>query len=401
MKDHTISSDARSYRLTSIDMLRGLVVVIMALDHVRDYFLRNMIQDPMEQADVPLEIYLTRWVTHFCAPVFVFLAGTSAGLMAGRKSATELGAFLAKRGLWLVLVEVTLISTAFTFSPFDGVAEMGGHTLLGLQVIWAIGAAMLLLAAAQFLGTSACAALGAVILIGHDAVGLVWPAGNMDGADALWIGLFKQSSTVVGPFLLYFAYPLVPWAGLMLLGFGTAGIFQQDTVRRYRTLLLTGISMTVAFFLLRAFDLYGDPNPWQWQDTGLQATVLDFMNVSKYPPSLCFLLITLGPMAVLCAYADRWSGWLKDTMVMFGRVPFAFYILHWYLLRALNMLLATYQGIAPEEMMTFFFFFPPDYGVSLPVVYAIWALVIVMLYPFCRWFAEVKKRRKDWWLSYL
>ncbi len=401
MTDHSLSSDARSYRLTSIDMLRGLVVVIMALDHVRDYFLRGMIADPMGQPDIPLEVYLTRWVTHFCAPVFVFLAGTSAGLMAGRKSPGDLGAFLAKRGLWLVFVEVTLISTAFTFSPFDGVPQMGGHTLLGLQVIWAIGASMLVLAALQFLGTGACAVLGGIILLGHDAVGIVWPAGAMDGADPIWIALFAQASTVVGPFLLYFAYPLVPWAGLMLLGFGTAGVFQQDTETRDRTLLRTGWLMIAAFLVLRALDVYGDPNPWQWQDAGLQATVLDFMNVSKYPPSLLFLLATLGPMAILCAYADRWSGWLKDTLVMFGRVPFAFYIAHWYLLRVLNMLLAMYQGIAPEQMMTFFFFFPPEYGVNLAGVYGIYALVIVMLYPFCRWFAEIKKRRKDWWLSYL
>ncbi|MEE4659295.1 MAG: heparan-alpha-glucosaminide N-acetyltransferase domain-containing protein [Halieaceae bacterium] len=401
MTDYSLSRDARSYRLTSIDMLRGLVVVIMALDHVRDYFLRGMIQDPMAQPDIPLDIYLTRWVTHFCAPVFVFLAGTSAGLMAGRKTPGELGAFLAKRGLWLVFVEVTLISTAFTFAPFDGVAEMGGHTLLGLQVIWAIGASMLLLAALQFLGTLRCAALGAVILLGHDAVGMVWPAAAVDGTDAIWLGLFTQSSTVAGPFLLYFAYPLVPWAGLMLLGFGTAGIFQQDTVRRDRTLLLTGLVMIAAFLVLRALDIYGDPNPWQQQSAGLQATVLDFMNVSKYPPSLLFLLITLGPMAILCAYADRWSGWLKDTLVMFGRVPFAFYIAHWYLLRVLNLLLAMYQGIEPGRMMTFFFFFPPEYGLPLSGVYVVWALVIVLLYPFCRWFAEIKKRRNDWWLSYL
>jgi len=157
--------------------------------------------------------------------------------------------------------------------------------------------------------------------------------GAIDGTDPWWVGLFVQSSTVVGPFLLYFGYPLVPWTGLMLLGFGTAAIFQQDTVRRDRTLLWAGVSMIVAFLVLRSLDLYGDPNPWQWQEAGLQATVLDFMNVSKYPPSLLFLLIPLGPMAILCAFADRWSGWLKDTLVMFGRVPFAFYIAHWYLLR--------------------------------------------------------------------
>lgn len=401
MTDNSTSRDARSYRLTSIDMLRGLVIIIMALDHARDFFLQGMVQDPMAQADVPLDLYLTRWVTHFCAPVFVFLAGTSAGLMASRKSSGELGAFLAKRGLWLVLVEVMLISTAYTFSPFDGVPEMGGYTLLGLQVIWAIGASMLVLAGLQFLGMQACAVLGVMILLGHNSLDSVWPVGAQDGTDPVWYALFGQSSTVMGPFLLFFAYPLVPWVGLMLFGYGTARIFQQPPELRNVFLKRVGIAMIAAFFLLRALDIYGDPNPWLVQEAGLLATAMDFMNVSKYPPSLLFLLITLGPMAIVCAHADRWSGWIKNTLVMFGRVPFAFYIAHWYLLRLLNMLLAMYQGIEPESMMTFFFFFPPEYGISLGGVYVVWLIVIMLLYPFCRWFADLKQRRKDWWLSYL
>ena len=401
MPDPGISGDARSYRLTSIDMLRGLVIIIMALDHARDFFLQGMVQDPMTQPDVSLGLYLTRWVTHFCAPVFVFLAGTSAGLMAARKSPVELCAFLAKRGLWLVLVEITLISTAYTFSPFDGVAAMGGYTLFGLQVIWAIGASMLVLAAAQFLGFRACAVIGAVILLGHNGLESLLPEAAQDGSDPLWYGLFMQSTTVVEPFLLFFAYPLVPWIGVMLFGYGTAGIFQQPPQQRSTILLRAGVAMMVAFLLLRALDIYGDPNPWQVQEAGFVATAMDFMNVSKYPPSLLFLLVTLGPMAILCARADRWSGWLKDTLVMFGRVPFAFYIAHWYLLRLMNMLLALAQGIEPERMMTFFFFFPPEFGVTLPWVYLGWALVIVLLYPFCKWFAALKQRRKDWWLSYL
>lgn len=170
MTEGSISRDARSYRLTSIDMLRGLVIVIMAIDHVRDFFMDSNMQDPMAQPDVPIGLYLTRWITHFCAPVFVFLAGTSAGLMAARKSRHELAAFLAKRGLWLVFVEVAIISTAYTFSPFPGVPELGGLTLLVLQVIWAIGASMLVLAAAQYLGARACAVFGVVIILGHNRV---------------------------------------------------------------------------------------------------------------------------------------------------------------------------------------------------------------------------------------
>ena len=402
MTDGSISRDARSYRLTNIDMLRGLVIVIMAIDHVRDFFMVSNVQDPMAQPDVPIDLYLTRWVTHFCAPVFVFLAGTSAGLMAARKTRHELAAFMAKRGLWLVFVEAAIISTAYTFSPFDGVPEAGGQTLLVMQVIWAIGASMLVLAGFQYLGVKACAVIGIIIILGHNALDPIWPRGDLlAGKDPLWFGLKSQSSTSLGPFLFAFAYPLVPWAGVMLLGYGTAGIFQRDPADRDAFLVKVGLAMIIAFLLLRASGLYGDPNPWRFQEVGLLATALDFMNVTKYPPSLLFLMITLGPMALLCACADRMGGWLKDTLVMFGRVPFAFYIAHWYLIRLGSMALATYQGYEPEQMMTFFFFFPKDYGVSLPWVYLIWLLAMAILYPFCKWFAGVKTRRKDWWLSYL
>ena len=177
----SVSQDARSYRLTNIDMLRGLVIVIMAIDHVRDLFMISGVQDPMAQPDISAGLYLTRWVTHFCAPVFVFLAGTSAGLMAARKSPHELGAFLAKRGVWLVFVEMAIISTAFTFSPLAGLPELGGQTLLVLQVIWAIGASMIVLAGAQYLGARACAVIGAIILLGHNALEPVWPQGSLMG----------------------------------------------------------------------------------------------------------------------------------------------------------------------------------------------------------------------------
>ncbi len=402
MTNSSVSRDARSYRLTSIDMLRGLVIVIMAIDHVRDFFMLSGVQDPMAQPDISPGLYLTRWITHFCAPVFVFLAGTSAGLMMGRKSSHELAAFLAKRGLWLVFVEVVIISTAWTFSPFEGVPELGGQTVLVLQVIWAIGASMIVLAGAQYLGAGACVLIGALIILGHNAVDPIWPQGNLlAGNDPLWYGLKAQSSTSVGPFLLAFGYPVLPWIGVMLLGFGTAGVFKREPEERDTILIRAGLAMIAAFLLLRASGLYGDPNPWEVQQAGLLATVFDFMNVTKYPPSLLFLLITLGPMALLCARADRMSGWLKDTLVMFGRVPFAFYIAHWYLIRVLSLALAHYQGFEPEQMMTFFFFFPRDYGVSLPWVYLVWLLVLAILYPFCKWFAGVKTRRKDWWLSYL
>ncbi|MEH6591415.1 MAG: heparan-alpha-glucosaminide N-acetyltransferase domain-containing protein [Halioglobus sp.] len=395
-------SDARSYRLSNIDMLRGLVIVIMALDHVRDYFLVTTVQDPISDPETSLGLYLTRWVTHFCAPVFVFLAGTSAGLMADRKSHMQLAGFLATRGLWLIAVELIIISTAWSFAQLDGIPEIGGKIPLIFQVIWAIGASMVLLALAQFGGARFCLVLGTVIVVGHNALDPAWPLGQLlGGGDPLWYALHTQSSTVVGPFLLVFVYPLLPWVGVMFLGYGTAYIFKLPARQSDAYLLRAGVIMVVGFFLLRTLDIYGDPNPWSTSDAGIQATVFDFMNVTKYPPSLIYLLATLGPMAIACAFACRWQGKLKDIFIVFGRAPFAFYVLHLYLIHLLSVLYGLYQGYGLDETMTIFFFYPDGFGVTLPWVYLFWLLIVAALYPVCHWMVELKSRRKDWWLSYL
>ena len=397
----TVSRDARSYRLTSIDFARGLVIVVMAIDHVRDYFLAGAAFDPMSQPDVSPALYFTRWITHLCAPAFVFLAGTSAGLMAARKTPAQLGAFLVKRGVWLIFVEVAIISTAFTFSPL-GMPQLGGGILLVLQVIWVIGASMVLLGAAQFLGSRACLWLGVLILLGYNLLDPLWPAPDLEsGTSPLLALLFYQGSFIARPFFIIEIYPLLAWFGVMLLGFGSAFLFTGDPAPRNCRLIRIGIAFIAAFALLRASGLYGDANPWQVQAAGPMATIFDFMNVTKYPPSLLFLLATLGPMAIVCGLADRWSGWLKDTLTMFGRVPFAFYVLHFFLIHLLAVGLGMLQGYPADQLATFPLFFPPGYGVSLAGVYLAWLLVLAILYPFCRWMADLKSRRKDWWLSYL
>ena len=391
--------DRRAYRLTSIDMLRGLAIVIMALDHARDY-LNASLQDPMLDPNVSPALFATRWITHFCAPVFVFLAGTSAGMMAGRKTPTVLGAFLLKRGVWLIFIEVSVISTAWTFSPLGIEGPLHGKILVVMQVIWAIGASMVVLAGIQFLGRRACLLIGAAIVLGHNLLDPIWPAGGGSGWP-LWVALHSQISEIVGPFSVRFAYPLLPWTGVMLLGYGAAGIFQASPGQRESRLLKAGLALTVAFVALRALDVYGDPHGWQVQSRGMIATVMIFLDTTKYPPSLQFLLMTLGPAAVLCAFADRWHGAVKDALVMYGRVPFAFYVAHLYLLHGLSVLLGVSQGFAASQFFTHFRFFPKGYGVALPGVYIGWFLVVAILYPFCRWVAAVKARRKDWWLSYL
>jgi len=233
MKNSLTHQDSRSYRLSNIDMLRGLVLVLMVIDHARDLLMTSMVQNPMAQTDIPLDIYITRWITHFCAPVFVFLAGTSAGLMKARKTQNQLAAFLAKRGLWLVFVEVAIISTAFTFSPFAGVPQVGGSTVFIMQVIWAIGASMVVLAGAQYLGTRACFIIAITILIGHNSLDGIWPSGNLfSGNDPLWYALHTWSSVSTGPIIWAFGYPILPWIGVMLLGYSTASIFEKSPTER-------------------------------------------------------------------------------------------------------------------------------------------------------------------------
>jgi len=391
----------RAYRLSSIDMVRGLVVVVMAIDHVRDYFNVGGEADPMANPAVGAALFFTRWITHFCAPVFVFLAGTSAGLMTSRRTPSALGAFLFTRGLWLIFVEVLIVATGWSFAP-GGMEQLDGRVGVVMQVIWAIGASMVVLSGAQFLGQRACLAIGGAILVGHNLLDPTWPvtSGIFDANHPVWVALHAQMRTNVGPFSFFWVYPLLPWAGVMLLGYGSAILFTAPAQRRDARLLAWGFAATVAFVVLRGIGVYGEPNPWQGQGSTV-ATVIDFLNVTKYPPSLLFVLMTLGPSAMLCASADRVPEVIKRPLTVFGRAPFAFYVAHLYLIHALAVAFGVIQGFGAGQFLTYSFFFPKGYGVGLPGVYAAWLLVVAMLYPLCRWVASAKERRRDWWLSYL
>ena len=382
-------------------MVRGLVMVIMAIDHVRDFFMIAAEQDPLGNPNIPLGLFATRWITHFCAPVFVCLAGTSAGMMMGRRSRAELTRFLFVRGLWLIFVEACIVSMSATFSP-GGVPELGGQVLVVMQVIWALGASMIILSGLLWLGRRACLVLGLAIVVAHNVLDSFWPVTSLfDEQWPLWVALHAQMAHSAGPVLFLFIYPLLPWIGVMLLGFGTAGVFELAPERRNVVLLRMGVAVTVVFVLLRGLDQYGDPNHWQVQSGGATATVIDFLNTTKYPPSLSFLLMTLGPAAILCACADRFSGFFKDALVVFGRVPFAFYVAHVFLIHVLSILLGVAQGFDARQLVTVFLFYPKGYGVGLPGVYAVWLIVVVLLYPYCRSVAAVKASRRDWWLSYV
>jgi uncharacterized membrane protein len=391
----------RRYRLDAIDILRGLVIVIMAIDHVRDYTVANAPQDPLADPNVAAAMFFTRWITHYCAPVFVTLAGVSAGLMTARKTRSELGLLLLTRGLWLVFIEVTVVSTAWTFAP-GGIAEIGGLTGITLQVIWAIGVSMIALAGFQVLGRRVCFWTGIAVLAAHNLLDAFWPVTSLlETKWPLWVALHAQMAVPAGRFLFVNVYPFPVWIGVILLGFGAAPVFELPEEQRKAVLIRAGVLLTAGFVVLRGLDVYGDPNHWQLQTRGMAATIIDFLNTTKYPPSLQFLMMTLGPSAIVCAFADRAPGAIRRALVTFGRVPFAFYVAHLYLIHSISVLLGVAQGFRASQMFTLFFLFPKGYGLTLPGVYVAWALVVALLYPLCRWMAEVKSRRRDWWLSYL
>ena len=395
------TSDRRAYRLASLDILRGLVIVVMALDHVRDFVMTAAVQDPTADPAASPLLFATRWITHFCAPTFVFLAGTSAGLMARRRTPTELASFLFTRGLWLIVLEVVVISPTWSFAP-TGIAELGGRPYIALQVIWVIGASMVVLAGAQFLGRHACLAIGAAIVVGHNLLDAVWPAASTTGSTAaVWAALHARQLYEVGPFSVFFSYPLLPWIGVMFVGYGAADLFELPEKQRRTRLLQIGVSLIVSFVLVRALNVYGDPHPWHVDPSSTAASVMSFLATTKYPPSLLFILMTLGPAAIACAYADRFHGPIRSVLVTFGRAPLAFYIAHLYLVHAAAIVLGVAQGFSARQFLTHYRYFPKGFGVGLPGVYLIWIAVVVVLYPLCRWVAAVKARRQDWWLSYL
>ena len=353
-------------RIRSIDVLRGIVIVLMALDHVRDYFTIARF-DPLDPTQTTTGLYLTRWVTHFCAPIFVLLAGTSAYLIAQRMPKAAVSAFLAKRGLWLVFLEVTVVLFAWTFRvdyPFG----------VFLQVIWAIGV---------------------VLVAGHNLLDPIQPA-DLGRFALLWQILHVQSPAPFG----FIAYPLIPWIGIMALGYVLGVVFTWDEARRRRTLTMLGTAAIVAFVLLRFLGVYGDPEAWDRDAVGL-ASIGSFLDVEKYPPSLLYTLMTLGPGLVALAALERVGGWFATLFETYGRVPLFAYVVHIALAHLFAGLVALATGHGTAVISSVFFTYPPGWGFGLGGVYLWWLVVLAVLYPMCRWFGEVKQRRRDWWLAYL
>jgi uncharacterized membrane protein len=404
-----MSAQDRSSRLDSIDLLRGLVMVVMALDHVRDN-LWNGDFDPTHLANshATAFAFLTRFITHYCAPTFVLLAGTGSYLFGVRnQSKSRLSWFLLSRGLWLVILELTVIR-------YSWFLEVNYQFAFG-QVIWVIGLSMIAMAGLIHLPLSAIVAFGVALIGLHNA---------FDGVDAKQFGDYawiwkilhtgqsiKISSTALHIPEIEFApfYPLIPWVGVMAVGYGLGGIMTLEPARRRRELLGLGLSLIIIFIVLRMSNLYGDkpargpgmPGPWAEQRSTL-FTIFSFVNCQKYPPSLCYLLITLGPAITALALFEYVPARIGKPLVMLGRVPMFFYLLHWYLIKGLTVLIAYIRFGRIDWLYGEHRVEPPsNNGFDLWVVYLIWILVVALLLPLCWWYAGVKRRSKSVWLSYL
>jgi uncharacterized membrane protein len=401
-------------RLDSIDLLRGIVMVIMMLDHTRDFVHSGAFQfDPTDLKQTTVALFLTRWITHYCAPIFVFLAGTGAYLQFMRgKSKSDLSKFLLTRGLWLIVLELTVVRFGVFFSL--------DYRFLGfLQVIWVIGISMIVLAALIHLPLKLIGLFGVAMIFLHNLLdgfkvtGWQGPGTPMPGFWAkLWILLHQPFTLfpilpVTSPVILV-VYNIIPWVGVMAAGYAFGYLYRLEAARRRRWLLAMGATATALFFAVRAINIYGDPSRWSSQK-GLGFTVLSFLNTTKYPPSLLFLLMTLGPAMLALALFEsgiNLFGPLQKALVTFGRVPLFFYLLQWYTAHVIAILVGllasqpvAWQWESPIDKFTH----PPIPGVGfrLWVVYLCWIIGVALLYPLCKWFAGVKARRKDWWLSYL
>jgi uncharacterized membrane protein len=387
-----LTISARRPRIESVDLVRGLVMVLMALDHVRDFL--SGAGSPTDLATTTVPLFFTRWITHFCAPVFFLLMGTGAYLAAARKSKRELSRFLFTRGLWLIFVELVLMRCfAFQFN-FD-------YRLTMVFILSALGGAMIVLSALIYLPDWAIATFGVVLIAGHNVLD------RIDSQNPLWIVLHQPGFLLHTPrYEVFLVYPLIPWIGVAAVGYALGRIYSRPPERRRTFLVRLGLGMTAGFILLRAVNIYGDPNRWSVQKSAAM-TLVSFLNTTKYPPSLLFLLMTLGPaMLALAAFDGRTPRLLRPALV-FGRVPFFYYFLHIPLIHLIAVVICyaryghVYSMFQSPALPDYPFTTPPGWGISLPSVYLVWGIVVLLLYPLCRWFAELKRRRSDLWLSYL
>jgi uncharacterized membrane protein len=379
-------------RLESIDVVRGAIMIVMALDHTRDFF-GIPGQSPTNLGAATAALFLTRWVTHFCAPVFFLLTGTGAYLSLRRKSRGELSRFLVARGFWLIVLELVVLRCfAYQFNA--------DYRFTMLIVLWALGWAMIALSAFVHLPAAAVTALGLLMIAGHNLFD------SVKSASPLWSILHVQGVVFsTGGHVVFVAYPLIPWIGVTAVGYGLGQVYGWEPDRRRAFLLRAGLASSLAFLAIRGLDTYGDPAPWMRQKTAL-FTVLSFLNTTKYPPSLLFLLMTLGPALVFLWSVDRRTPRALRPALVIGKVPLFYYVGHFFLIHLLAVATcylrygSAHWMFESPDLAHYPFTAPPGWGFPLPVVYIVWAVVVAAMYPFCRWFAALKQRRNDAWLSY-
>ena len=379
-------------RVEPVDVVRGVIMILMALDHTRDFF-GIPGQNPVDLTSASAALFFTRWVTHFCAPVFFLLTGTGAYLQLRRKSRGQLSRFLLTRGIWLIFLEIVVLRCfAYQFN-FD-------YRVTMLLVIWALGWAMIVLSVLVRLPASVVTAFGAIMIVGHNLFD------SVKSASPLWSILHSPGFVLNTPdHIVFVAYPLIPWIGVTAVGYGLGQVYAWDGNRRRSFLLRLGLALSAAFIVIRAINIYGDPARWTAQKSAL-FTVLSFLNTTKYPPSLLFLLMTLGPALIFLSAVDARTPRALRPALTIGKVPLFYYVLHFALIHLLAVAIcfarygSAHWMFESPDLGHYPFTPPPGWGFSLPVVYLVWAVVVATMYPLCRWYARVKQTRNSPWLSY-
>ncbi|MDV6331365.1 DUF1624 domain-containing protein [Asticcacaulis sp. 201] len=392
--DGPLTAAERPHRLEMIDLLRGAVIMLMVLDHTRDFFHRDsFLFDPLDLEKTTPILFFTRWITHLCAPTFTFLAGVSICLQKAKgKAGWALSRFLFTRGLWLVVLELTVVSFGFNF----------GYPFFFLQIIFAIGIGMMVMSILHFLPGHSVLILGIAIIAGHDLLAGVDVKGLPPGGQLFWHLTMQPGG--LGALPGFIVYPVIPWLGILCLGYGLGPIFSLEELARRRAVTLLAAGMVTLFLILRLPNLYGDSNLWEWQKSPV-LMALDILDLSKYPPSLDYTLITLGVAMCLMLALTHLPKILQAPFLAFGRTPLLTYLIHVYLVHGGALLLGLAMGVPAAGFADFLSnpgrLAPAGWGLSLPEVYGVWLVILIALYPISRAFAAYRAKHRRWWTSYL
>ncbi len=399
MSTELSTSLTQKERITSIDMMRGIVMIIMALDHTREFFhVDAQLANPTDLSQTTTILFFTRWITHFCAPTFVFLSGLSAGLSLKRKTKKELSWFLFTRGFWLVIIEVVVMRFGFTFNLY--------YDVIFFEVIYTLGASMMVLSLLVYLPQKIVLGIGLVLIFGHDALNSIQLT-PQDSGYTLWTLLqrpgFVGFDETHGAFV---SYPLIPWLGIMLAGFGVAKLYTNYTTERRENILrYSGLTAIALFIIIRFTNVLAPLDAWSVQENAW-FTFLSFINCTKYPVTLLFTLMILGPVLIILSFIERSNGWIAEKTTVIGRVPLFYFIVHFYLLHIAA--LVTHLIISGKSITEIDFHLSaglggiaPGVGYSLIWTYIVWIALIILLYPVCRWYNNYKSKHAHWWLSYL